>query len=81
MLKTVSLDDAKWQQVLNIIGNSTGFPWAITNPLLMEIGQQLQATLEGGPNLPLSLRPNGPDVEVPGGSRPHGGPGSKRSQA
>lgn len=39
----VELNRDEWQQVLTIIGNTRDFPWATTNPLLMKIGQQLQA--------------------------------------
>jgi hypothetical protein len=40
-MPAVDLTDQEWQQVINIIG--TKVTWAEANPLLMKIGQQLQA--------------------------------------
>lgn len=39
----VELTREEWTQVMTIIGNTRDFPWATTNPLLMKMGQQLQA--------------------------------------
>lgn len=50
MNQTVTLDDAKWQQVLAVIGGSTGFPWTMTNPLLSEISLQLMKQTPGAEN-------------------------------
>ena len=36
----VELSDNEWGQVMSIIGDA---PWKQANPLLMKIGQQLQA--------------------------------------
>lgn len=50
MNQTVTLDDAKWRQVLTVIGGSTGFPWTMTNPLLSEISLQLMKQTPGAEN-------------------------------
>lgn len=39
---TVTMEYAKWQQILNIVGNTRDFPWTITNPLLLELGKQIE---------------------------------------
>ena len=39
-MSTVELNDNEWGQVMSIIGDA---PWKQANPLLMKIGQQLQA--------------------------------------
>ena len=39
-MPTVELSDNEWGQVMSIIGDA---PWKQANPLLMKIGQQLQA--------------------------------------
>jgi hypothetical protein len=36
----VDLEDAEWRQVLAILAQA---PWNVANPLIMKIGQQLQA--------------------------------------
>jgi hypothetical protein len=36
----VTLEDQEWQQVLALLSDA---PWRVANPLLMKIGQQLQA--------------------------------------
>ena len=46
-MSTVELTDNEWGQVMSIIGDA---PWKTANPLLMKIGQQLQAQhLKPGP--------------------------------
>lgn len=42
MMITVTFDYAKWQQIMNIVANTRDFPWTITNPLLMELGKQIE---------------------------------------
>lgn len=42
---TVKLTRAGWNQVMSIIGNTRDFPWTVTNPLLMELGKQLETQL------------------------------------
>jgi len=59
-LKSVSLEETEWSSVMAILGNTKEFPWVVTNPLLMKLGQQLQPAAELLPR-----RPNGPDDEVP----------------
>lgn len=39
-MSTVTLTEQEWQQVMAIISTA---PWRDANPLLMKIGQQLQA--------------------------------------
>lgn len=39
-MPTVELNDAEWQQILNLLGD---VPWKIAHPLLMRIGGQLNA--------------------------------------
>ena len=39
-MPTVELDNSEWGQILNMLGDVA---WKISNPLLMKIGQQLQA--------------------------------------
>lgn len=39
-MPSFELNEAECQQILNILGD---VPWRIANPLLMKIGQQLQA--------------------------------------
>lgn len=39
----VDLEKQDWDQIMSIIGSTRDFPWTVTNPLLMKIGQQLQA--------------------------------------
>jgi hypothetical protein len=38
----VDMTNAEWTQVMTVLGNTRDFPWSVTNPLLMKIGQQLQ---------------------------------------
>jgi len=76
-LRSVTLDEGEWASVMAILGQTKEFPWVVTNPLLMKLGQQLQAS---DPVEPLA-RPNGPDHEAAGGNIVRGGAGSRRSQA
>ena len=46
-MQTIALEPGEWAQVMNVLANTTGFGWAIVNPLLMKIGQQLQAQQAG----------------------------------
>ena len=41
-MSSVELTDNEWGQVMSIIGDA---PWKTANPLLMKIGQQLQAQI------------------------------------
>lgn len=47
---TVTMEYAKWQQILNIVGNTRDFPWTITNPLLLELGKQIEPQQAGRGN-------------------------------
>jgi hypothetical protein len=40
----LDLTEGECQQILNILGD---VPWRISNPLLMKIGQQMQAQQQG----------------------------------
>jgi hypothetical protein len=40
MLSEVRLDAQEWSQVLQILSQA---PWAVANPLIMKIGEQLRA--------------------------------------
>jgi hypothetical protein len=42
-MPSVSLSEEKWQQVLNILATTKEWSWTVTNPLLMEIGNQLRS--------------------------------------
>jgi hypothetical protein len=42
-MPTVELSDQEWQQLINILGTTKEHAWVTTNPLLMKIGNQLQA--------------------------------------
>lgn len=42
MQQTATLEDTEWAQLMTIVGNTKEFPWVVTNPLLMKLGQQLQ---------------------------------------
>ena len=59
---TVDLTEEAWQRVLQVL--ATG-PWQTVNPLIMEIGRQLQAQAPGGVQADGALnqagRPNGAD--------------------
>lgn len=43
--QAVTLDKLEWQAVLTVMGNAQGpgISWTMVNPLMMKIGQQLQA--------------------------------------
>lgn len=60
MDQTVVLADIEWQQLLAILCNGTGpgISWATTNPLVMKIGQQLQAQSQA-PGHPSGMRGDG----------------------
>lgn len=36
----LELSDPEVSQLLTILGNTRDFPWSVTNPLLMKIGEQ-----------------------------------------
>ena len=61
-MMTFTFEDAEAQTLLNILANATGYSWAVTNPLLMKLGEQMrqqQAATQIQP--PWNARPNGPD--------------------
>ena len=64
-MQTVSLEPAEWQQLINVLANTTAAPWVVTNPLLMKLGQQLQAQAQSGPPNP---DPSSPMIQ-PGNSQ------------
>ena len=45
----IRLEPTEWNQVLQILANA---PWAVANPLIMKIGEQLRAASE-------AVRPRG----------------------
>ena len=47
-MPTVELNEEEWRQLLNILGTTKEWPWVITNPLLMKIGQQLNKQTNSG---------------------------------
>lgn len=57
----VDLTEAEWGQLMQILATTKEWPWTITNPFLMKIGDQLrnQSAIMQQP------RPgNGPEKEV-----------------
>ena len=54
----VQLDMEEWQRVLAILAQA---PWSTANPLIMKIGQQLQAHGEMAAKREGAVRPNGED--------------------
>ena len=42
-MPSVNMDEADWQVLLNILATTKEWPWTVTNPLLMKIGEQLRA--------------------------------------
>ena len=58
-MSSVELSDNEWGQVMSIIGDA---PWKTANPLLMKIGQQLQAQV-----MPRNQPPQ--DIHVGGNSQ------------
>lgn len=48
---TVTLELDEWQKIMAVLAQA---PWAVANPLLMKIGDQLRQQ---------TPRPNGPDPE------------------
>ena len=70
MKQTVTLEDQEWQGLINVLANATNSPWVVTNPLLMKIGQQLQAQTQAQPggNLANQANPNQGNL-VPGNSQ------------
>lgn len=63
MEQVVSLADVEWQQLLAIVCNAQGpgINWAVVNPLVMKLGEQLRMQTEH----PLVTRPNGLDEDLP----------------
>lgn len=49
MDQTVVLADIEWTQLMAIIANAqgAGITWGVVNPLLMKLGAQLQAQVQG----------------------------------
>jgi hypothetical protein len=63
-MPTVELSDQEWQQVINMIAMQ---PWTQANPLLMRIGQQLQARQP-----PQPPQPSAEELKRMGGVMPDG---------
>lgn len=70
-MPTVDLPDQDWNQVMTIIGEA---PWKVAHPLLMRIGQQLQAQKQPPPHpppgpisFPKPAPGNGADMEAEDG--------------
>lgn len=67
----VVLADVEWQQLLAIVCNAQGpgINWAVVNPLVMKLGEQLRAqTLTPQPMqnpYDNQIRPNGLDEDEP----------------
>lgn len=47
-MQTVTLEPADWNQLLAVLANAQGpgLTWAVINPLIMKLGEQLR--LQGG---------------------------------
>lgn len=62
-MPTVSLSDKDWAQVMAILSTA---PWRDANPLLMEIGRQLQSQVQNQvkppPGADIRLDGNGKEV-------------------
>lgn len=61
MQQAATLEDTEWSQVMTILGNTKEFPWVITNPLLMKLGQQLQVQAGQATQTAQMQRDNGLD--------------------
>jgi hypothetical protein len=57
----IRLEPAEWNQVLQILANA---PWAVANPLIMRIGEQLRAQASPESPSPSSPRPNSGEHKV-----------------
>jgi hypothetical protein len=64
-MRTVTLDVEEWQRVLGVLAQGQ---WAVVNPLIMKIGEQLRMQEPR----PEEVRPrgNGVDAEAARGERP-----------
>jgi hypothetical protein len=80
-MKTFTLEDSEAQSLLNIVAQTTQFPWIVTNPLVQKLGQQMQAQEPAGAQSVPGLRPNGPDREEPADSKRYGGLDSRQTRA
>lgn len=65
-MAAVELSDAEWQQLMNILATTKEHPWMITNPLLMKIGQQLNAQTQLQEPGPSSIRDRGIKLDANG---------------
>jgi hypothetical protein len=70
-MPSVDLSDQEWNSVMAIIGEA---PWKVAHPLLMRIGQQLQAQKQPAPPpsplasmFPKPAPGNGADMEADDG--------------
>lgn len=59
----VDLTEQEWGQLMNILATTKEWPWTVTNPFLMKIGEQLRAQSQIIHN-PSALKANGPEKEV-----------------
>lgn len=58
----VRLDNEEWQRVLAVLSQGQ---WAVVNPLIMKIGEQLRAHGEMAAKREGAFRPNGEDRPDP----------------
>lgn len=42
-MPSAELTKDEWQQLLTILATTKEWPWTVTNPLLMKLGQQLDS--------------------------------------
>ena len=61
----LNVDENEGQMLLNILGTTKEWPWTVTNPLIMKIGQQLRQQQQKGSGDVLDSRQ--------GASRPNSG--------
>lgn len=54
----IELDFEEWQRVLSILAQAQ---WAVANPLIMKIGEQLRVAGEMAAKREGAVRPNGED--------------------
>jgi hypothetical protein len=71
-MSAVELSEQQWGQMMNILATTREHPWTVTNPLLMEIGNQLRAqqlAASNPPNIAAQDASNPPNMVGRGGIR------------
>lgn len=66
-MPTVTMTMDRWQQLMGILGRAEGpgLNWTIINPLLMEIGRQLQAQQGNSQEIPATIPThNAEDIDM-----------------